>query len=342
MLQGVFSAWQPIYADYGLSTFPVIIADSIKKPAVKYYLKIGSETSRKLAEKFPASDAFGFALGPKSRITVLDIDTPDERVLSDAITQHGPTPIVVRSGSGNYQAWYRYNGERRQIRPWHDKPIDVLGSGYVVAPPSKGARGHYEIVQGSLDDLDRLPKLAPLPGVGGGLRKGASYCGTSVAGRAVSEGARNDTLFRHCMVEARYCDTFDALLDVARTRNDELLPPLPDGEVVKIAQSAWGYTERGENRFGRPGAWFTADEANYLIKTDHDIFLLLAYLRANNGPKRSFWIANGLEHEIGIPRKRLSAARKRLVEGGYVKLVRTASKQSGPALYQWIPKGGRN
>jgi hypothetical protein len=50
-------------------------------------------------------------------------------------------------------------GERRQIRPDPDVPIDILGGGYVVAPPSKVAKGDYEFLQGSLDDRDRLPAL---------------------------------------------------------------------------------------------------------------------------------------------------------------------------------------
>ena len=33
--------------------------------------------------------------------------------------------------------------------------------------------------------------------------------------------------------QARYCDDFDALLDVARTANADFLPPLADAEVVK-------------------------------------------------------------------------------------------------------------
>jgi hypothetical protein len=88
------------------------------------------------------------------------------------------------------------------------------------------------------------------------------------------------------MAQARSCGTFEDFLDVARTRNDEFIPPLLDGEVVRVARSAWGYTERGENRFGRPGAFFPADETNRLITSDQDVFLLLAFLRANNGPDR--------------------------------------------------------
>jgi hypothetical protein len=138
---GTFAEWQPRYADHGIATFPVVIDGSGKRPAVKGYLKVGSNLSRELALRFAANDAFGFVLGCRHRITVLDIDTPDERVLSAALAKHGASPFVVRSGSGNGQAWYRHGGEGRHVRPWgREPPIDVLGGGYVVAPPSVGTR----------------------------------------------------------------------------------------------------------------------------------------------------------------------------------------------------------
>jgi Bifunctional DNA primase/polymerase, N-terminal len=97
--------------------------------------------------------------GSRSRIASLDIDCENERVLADALSRHGKTPIIVRTGSGNYLAWYRHNGERRQIRPWPELPIDMLGGGFIVAPPSQVTKGQYQFIEGSLDDLERLPTL---------------------------------------------------------------------------------------------------------------------------------------------------------------------------------------
>ena len=54
-LSGLFAEWQPRYAALGLATFPVVG----KKPAVRGYLHVGLPTSRRLASKFPKSDAFG-------------------------------------------------------------------------------------------------------------------------------------------------------------------------------------------------------------------------------------------------------------------------------------------
>ncbi len=155
----------------------------------------------------------------------------------------------------------------------------------------------------------------------------------------VREGERNNSLFGQCMKAAHHCDDFDGLLDVARTRNAEFLPPLADHEVVKVAQSAWDYTERGRNRFGTPGAFFPAPEANQLISTNQDAFVLLAFLRANNGPDRTFMVTNTLAKHLGWTRKRIAKARK-FLERDYIDQVRPASS-GRPALFRWKPKGGQ-
>lgn len=152
---GIFAEWQPRYAEVAVPSFPVLG----KTPAINGYLKVGLKGSHALATKFTEADAFGIPLA-RAGITVLDVDTPDERVLADAMSKHGPSPFIVRSGSGNWQAWYRNGGEGRRIRPDPSVPVDILGAGYVVAPPSKAAKGAYQIIQGSLDDLPDLPPIA--------------------------------------------------------------------------------------------------------------------------------------------------------------------------------------
>ena len=152
---GIFAEWQPRYAEVAVPSFPVLG----KTPAINGYLKVGLKGSHALATKFTEADAFGIPLA-RAGITVLDVDTPDERVLADAMSKHGPSPFIVRSGSGNWQAWYRNGGEGRRIRPDPSVPVDILGAGYVVAPPSKAAKGACQIIQGSLDDLPDLPPIA--------------------------------------------------------------------------------------------------------------------------------------------------------------------------------------
>jgi len=318
-----FSDAQPLYARHGIATFPVTAA---KAPAVRGYLRMGLDASSELVTKFPNASAIGFATNHRNGITVLDIDTVNDHVLADALNRHGYTPLIARTGSGKFHAYYRHNGERRRIRPWPGREIDLLGTGgFVVAPPSEVAKGTYSFIEGSLDDVSQLPVVhnLDLPQV--------------AANRCVPEGARNNELWRHCMKSAHHVDSFDDLLDVARTFNDNCLPPLEDSEVITAAQSAWKYTERGLNRFGQHGAWFPLDEVNRLID-DQDAALLLMFLRANQGPNSTFICVNGLAEKFGWHRNRFAKARRRLIDLGYMKPIRQAGYRSA-ALFRWTRKG---
>jgi Bifunctional DNA primase/polymerase, N-terminal/Primase C terminal 1 (PriCT-1) len=332
---GMFSRWQPEYAAHKIATFPVRISSAEKKPAVKNYTRMGLSASAKLVPRFADADAFGFMAGNRSNVTVLDVDSKDEAVLSDALNRHGRTPVIVRSGSGNYQAWYRHNGERRSIKPWRGLPIDLLGGGYVVAPPSISTKGQYQFIEGSLDDLHQLPVLRNVDVV-----KPVKWA---------KEGERNKRLWEHCMRNAHHVDSLDVLLDVARTFNDNCEPPMEDSEVISAAQSAWSYTERGENRFGQHGAWFPLDEVRKFLSEnedakkslDQDAALLLMFMRAHQGPDATFMCANGLAEKLGWNRKRFGGARARLIELGHFKPVRQAGR-GHPALFRWQRKGGQN
>src|SRR5215204_2973854 len=335
---GAFAEWQPRYAKHGIATFPVVIDGAGKRPAVKGYLKVGSILSQELARRFPANDAFGFALGRRSQITVLDVDTNDERTLSDALARHGASPLIVRSGSGNWQAWYRHCGEGRHVRPWgHDLPIDVLGGGYVVAPPSAGARGRYQIVQGSLDDLPRLPPLLALDFLDGQAKASATAPAAPVA--AVRDGERNNSLWRACMRHALRCPTSDALLDFARTGNqEEIMPPLSDAEVVSIAASAWRYTEKGENWFATSGLVGLPNAAvDDLASADPCAFALFGVLRRWNAGRERFVLANETANKLGWTLPRFKWARRRLEQAGHIKCVqRGGSERNDPPVYAWV------
>jgi hypothetical protein len=265
--------------------------------------------------------------GRRSRITVLDVDTTDERILADALDRHGRTPIIARTASEKFHAYYRHNGERRWIRPRRDVPIDILGSkGYIVAPPSRVGSGQYQFVQGSLDDLDSLPVLHNLAQ---GLS--AEAIATDFANMREGDG-RNTALFRQMMREAKRVDDYAQLLDRAMTVNDSMEQPMEQQEVARIASNVRGYTERGQNRFGQHGAWFPLDEVE-AFSADPDDFFLLGFLRAHNHPDSTFMVANGLAERFGWWRQRLAASRRRLIQSGYLKVVRQAGQQT-PALYR--------
>jgi hypothetical protein len=319
---GIFPTTQPFYAAHGVPTFPV---DDAKKPMVRAYHRIGQHYSSQLARnpKFASVDGIGFVAGRTSQITIIDVDTSSDRELAKAINRHGPTPLIASTPSGGHHLYYRHNGERRQIRPWPGLPVDLLGSGLAILPPSIATKGNYQFIEGSIADLDRLPPIHYE------LQRTSSRVEVST-----DRGTRNCDLFRHCMKAARHCDSLDDLLDVARTFNGQLIDPLNDEEVIKVATSAWRYEETGWNYLGEHGAFFATREVLQLITTDQDAFLLLGFLRANNKPDAVFPVANGLAEVLGWRRQRIASARARLLTAGYIVPVRRAFTGHA-ALFQW-------
>ena len=235
-MSGIFAKYQPRYAEQNVITFPV---GPDKKPAVKNWQKIGLEDRQNSQRSSPTVDTFGFPLGPRSGVTILDVDTKDERAARSAVDATARSPFVVETGGG-YHAYYRYSGERRHIRPWGpDIPIDVLGNGYAVGAPSVAAKGPYKIIRGTLEDLKNLP---PLHAMLDELRK------------PIPEGKRNQSLFRMGLEQAPHADDFETLMDVMRTRNMDCTlrfrnqnwrpPPALHGSMSPKAGTSWG----GEGR----------------------------------------------------------------------------------------------
>jgi hypothetical protein len=338
-----FLNWQAEYAERRIATFPVEIipADDgvIKKPMVTNYPRFGRPASAEIARRYPDAVAIGLMAGKRSGIAVNDIDTTDERVLADRLNIHGQTPIIIKTASGKFQAWYRHNGEGRHIRPFGKHiPVDILGGGFVVAPPSKGPRGDYQFIQGNLDDIGNLPVMRNID-----VQKIKSSPAISLElpeEKHVPDGKRHKELLRYCMKSARYCDDFDALLDVAKTRNDGYEPPMTDTDVVKIAKWAWDHTEVGQNWFDNPGGLVSTAEYKAMIGSNNDAVLLLGFLRSMNGAQSTFMVANGLADIFGWPPERLAKAR-RCLEASHLDMVRKYNPKTGPSLYRWRKIGSR-
>jgi hypothetical protein len=325
-MTGIFAQFQQRYAEHRIATFPV---SATKVPMIRGWPKVGLRGSAALATKFDDANAFGYITGRRSRITVLDIDTTDSKIFEDAIRRHGQPGIITRTASGKLHLLYRYNGERRRIRPFPGLPIDLLGdTGQALAAPSKITKGSYEIIHGHLDDLDHLTPIA-------GIETPKAVKDQADNINLISVGRRNTELWRWCMRKAPSCDNRMALVSEAQAFNEQhCSSPLDQEEVLNIASSAWRYTERGDNRFGQHGCYLSTPEIMTMLD-DQDAFVLLAYLRAMQGPWSTFMVANGLtETFVGWSRKRLAAARHRLIELGYL----TPQRQAGrghPALYRW-------
>jgi Bifunctional DNA primase/polymerase, N-terminal/Primase C terminal 1 (PriCT-1) len=325
-VSGVFSEWQPKYAARGIATFPI---GEAKKPSIRGWQKVGLKGSAELADKFADADALGYVTGWRSKVTVLDIDTTEQKIAEDAIRQHGQPAIITRTASGKFHHLYRYNGERRRIRPWPDLPIDLLGdNGYALAAPSKIATGSYEIIHGHLDDLDRLkPMQQPAP------KRGRAVL--------VPRGKRNDALFDHCRHAAPYCDSFDALLDSAMTYRDSYLTKDPtdsltDAEVIKTANSAWKMQIENRNWIGLGGVIAVPRDVLARLRiAGHDTLILYMELRdAHFGLRERFVVANAMADRVGMTLRRLQKARLHLIEAGLIRLIKPGGRNR-PPLYGW-------
>jgi Bifunctional DNA primase/polymerase, N-terminal/Primase C terminal 1 (PriCT-1) len=323
-VSGVFKGMQPLYAQHGIATFPVEIVDGRKVPMIRGYQRIGRPGSARLVDRYGDAAMLGYMTASNGKVP-LDYDSTDERGLADALDRHGRSPLVVRTPSRKFHAYYKYNGERRLIRGLGSAPIDILGSGgFVVAPPSVIAgRGTYEIIEGSLDDLHNLPTLQNLPPT---AYLNPPPTPRDVTASEVLAGQRNNRLYQDCMRAAARVASFDELLLEARAFNEGYSPPLDDGEVVTVARSAWSYEERGLNRFGQHGAWLPTQEIDAFFESSQDAMVLLIFLRAHQGPEAKFMVTNGLSERLGWDRKRLANARRRLIGQNYLKPIRAAGR----------------
>jgi hypothetical protein len=318
--EGIFTKWQPHYAEKGIATFPV---GSDKKPQVRRWNRIGLSGSSKLAKRFTEANAFGFQPGPRSRVTVLDVDTHDGAILSAALNEHGDTPLIVRTGGG-YHAYYRHSGERRHVRPYANRPIDILGDGYVVAPPSIAVKGQYQIIAGTLDDLANLP---PIHVVVDDLRGKRS---------ALPVGERNNALYRFALEQAIHVDDFASLLDVMRTRNMDCETPLPDNSIWSITKSAWRCEQEGRNLVGRGRAVVISHELiDRLIAHNQDAFVLLTVLKRHHWG-RDFVLSKPMAAMFGWTLPRWYSARNLLVRFGIIACIHEGGMgPHDPPVYAW-------
>ncbi|MFN3262979.1 MAG: bifunctional DNA primase/polymerase [Pikeienuella sp.] len=327
---GVFGLHAPEYHEAGLAVIPM--DTRAKKPMVANWNKIGIPASRTMCARFAAAEGVGLVMGARSGLTEVDVDAVGEAYLGAALERFGESPVIIRTASGKAKIWYRHNGEARCIRPLPGAPIDVLGAGLTVAPPSwRGDLGAaYRFISGGLEDIRDLPTLRP-----------AAF--SSAPASAVRTGTRNDSLYRWCMIEARHCDDLEALKDAAETWAAAFPDPLSLAEIACVARSAWGYQERGRNFLGlkRPQATMEDVFMDQLLDAP-DAFFLLAYFRRWHSNRPSFAIAPSAMSKAKSPPwhyQRIANARDVLLERGFIVELRPPAKgRRQVGLYRFAPK----
>jgi hypothetical protein len=349
----VFGEWQSKYAEYNIITFPVK-ADE-KRPGVSNFLKAGLRASTTWAGRTKFADyAIGFCPGRRNGITVLDVDTTDEGVLKEALRCHGDTPIVIRTASGKAHAWYKYNGERRCIRPWDGLPIDVLGdrngtsNGYVVAPPSRRGNGtEYRFLRGALSEIVNLPIMRDVDDLKHAeplvLPDDVAAVEEPIEGirtTKIKEGNRDNALWRACMVMAKQVQTLDELLAFGRSYNGEnMQPPLSDSIVAQKALQAWHYEQMGTNAFGQRSVIIP----ERLSDLGPDALFLYGRLQRDHFWRDQFTMARAYGVSVGLGRRRLTNATKELIAAKAIRRLTRGGRHEGDApMYAWVKKGERD
>lgn len=305
-------------AEHGIATFPV---GQDKKPLIRNWPRVGLGGSAALAAKFAHEAAFAFTAGKHSGLTVIDIDSCDENKLAEALATYGPTPFIVRTPSGGFHLYYRNRGEPRRVK--HGDCLDLLGGGLVIAPPSL-TKGVYRVWRGELADLGRLP-----------VARIDKIERPEAAGR-IPKGKRDDTLFHLALEQALYVDDLDSLVDVVRTHNLDCEVPLSETELIKIAASAWGYEQRGENLKGKGGAMVTANATfDALIAESADAWLLYSHLQRHHWG-RDFVLAKAMADAMGWRLRKWKAARDALIRLGLIGCIHPGGRgPHDPPIYSW-------
>ncbi|NDR59196.1 bifunctional DNA primase/polymerase [Aliiruegeria sabulilitoris] len=335
---GVFAQHSEAYADAGLPAFPV---DTLhKRPAVRGWQKATPRLARTWAhvEKLGNADGLGIVMGKPSGITEIDVDAASEAWLAAAVERFGETPIVIGTATGKAKLWYRHNGEDRKIRPFRNQPIDVLGGGFTIAPPSwrEDLGAAYAFRSGGLGDIANLPTIR------------ADALGFDRPAETVQTGERNNHLWRYCMTQARYCDDVEALLDVAASWASTFPDPLPVAEVERTARSAWKYEAAGRNYVGlRKPQLSEGDRIMDALIDKPDALVLYQLLVRWHQNKSDFSIAPRAMSEAGNPpwsRQRIARTRDVLLERRFLEELRAPSRHRS-GLYRlrtWWPVSGNN
>jgi hypothetical protein len=290
-VMGAFATAVEIFAAQGIGVIPTR-HDTPAVPMVKHPDRLGARASRLLAQRqrFSSANA-AIWTGPHSRLTIVDIDSADSDHITAAIRACGDTPLKVSTPSGGLHLYYQHGGEQRQIRPFgKDLPLDLLGNGLAVVPPSlrvatgKKVAGQYRVVEGNLALLDHLPLLRAGAMPGCANRQLSSLSRTPDAAlRQMREGdGRDNALFKVACCLGHVCATEQELINMVLTENRKMAEPLTDNAAMAKAASAWRYKEKGK-LFGKGMRMALGTRDEVLLCTGYPpALVMLSYLRCSH------------------------------------------------------------
>lgn len=233
------------YASRGLAVFPLKPRD--KAPITAHGVHEATtnfDQINKWWKRYPNAN-IGIACGKISGgLLVVDVDRKQNGVdgldsLNAWERENGELPETVRSitGTGGSHLLYRIDGAGKNRVNLLDG-VDIRSDGgYIVAPPSVHPNGNqyeweydpdeYEVAKGD-ETLDKLLDY-------GKKDKSENFTMPDKVGK----GQRNDTMYKlACSLQARNLPD-SVVFDSVRSANNSVCdPPLPEGELTKIIESA--------------------------------------------------------------------------------------------------------
>jgi|GEM_PF-6036233 hypothetical protein len=181
---------------------------------------------------------------------VVDLDSKDRIAdLWEKVDFPSDAPIVSTGrGYHFYLTW------RSEVKTIHFEGLDVIGNGYVVAPPSIHPNGKQYKFTRPLKDTPpplmdpgsiQLPKMI-VNSIGSRACSTTTQTGKLTKYQmenGVSEGMRNTTLVKFIGILIHMCFREEEAITETLAWNEKNKPPLPENEVIKTVHDCyekWG------------------------------------------------------------------------------------------------------
>lgn len=236
-----------------------------KAPATAHGCKDATTDAARVETWWNGDASYNIGIATGGGVVVLDVDTDHaagkygDETLEELERQYGPLPETWQSltGGGGVHYYFRCDDPALTVGTGIAPGLDYRGAGgYVIAPPSVHESGReYTWEAGHAPGstpMAALPEwLHTLMLKGRGKPPEPRNELPAKEEARIPEGERNDALFRlACFLRGKGMSEMGitaALLEENRTRCD---PPLPEGEVKRICQSAGGYPPGGAGHGG--------------------------------------------------------------------------------------------
>lgn len=239
------------YGRMGLRIFPCKPKDKV--PATAHGCRDATADPGQIAAWWDGTYLYNVGIATGGGLVVLDVDVNHsagkygDETLAELEREHGPIPDtwICLTGGGGVHYYFRCDDPALTVGTGFAPGLDYRGAGgYVVAPPSLHQSGG-EYVWEAAHTPSNSP-LAPLPEWLHTLmlegRKTAPEPRRETPAGRIPPGGRNDALFRlACSLRSKGLGETSIIAALLAENRERCDPPLPDGEVKKIAQSAGKY-----------------------------------------------------------------------------------------------------